>query len=211
MSAGRVRTGAGEIVVMRFPLGRAPPAAERAMSCAAREFVFVRGGAGCRPRARDRLEQGARVELARVSEHLGDGPRLDDAAVLEHRDGVGDLPHEGKVVGDEEIGESELLLQLEQHLEDARLHGDIQRRCRLVEHDHIGLQHECAGDRDPLALAAGQDLTGAAGDPVATVTDDRVTGRAIDPEAGAASAIAWAEIEVELAEHGTVEVLDRIE
>ena len=54
-------------------------------------------------------------------------------------------------------------------------------------------------------------LTGAAGDPVATVTDDRVTGRALDTEAGAASAIAWAEIEVELAEHGTVEVLDRIE
>ena len=109
-----------------------------------------------RPRARDRLEQGARVELARVSEHLGDGPRLDDAAVLEHRDGVGDLPHEGQVVRDEEIGESELLLQLEQHLEDPRLHGDIQRRCRLVEHDHVGLQHERAGDRDPLALAAGQ-------------------------------------------------------
>ena len=54
-------------------------------------------------------------------------------------------------------------------------------------------------------------LTGAAGDSVATVTDDRVTGRTLDTHAGTTSATTWAEIEVELAEHGTVEVLDRIE
>jgi len=51
-------------------------------------------------------------------------------------------------------------------------------------------------------------LTDADGNAVATITDDRVTGRTLGSETGAVS---WAEIEVELAEHGTPEVLDRIE
>ena len=57
-----------------------------------------------------RAGRGCRARAGRASTWR-DGPRLDDAAVLEHRDGVGDLPHEGQVVRDEEIGESELLLQ----------------------------------------------------------------------------------------------------
>ena len=43
---------------------------------------------------------------------------------------------------------------------------------------------------------------------LATVTDDRVTGHTL---AAPTTVTRWAEIEVELAEHGTVEVLDRIE
>jgi CHAD domain-containing protein len=43
---------------------------------------------------------------------------------------------------------------------------------------------------------------------VATVTDDRVTGRTLGAETGSTS---WAEIEVELAGQGTLDVLDRIE
>jgi CHAD domain-containing protein len=46
------------------------------------------------------------------------------------------------------------------------------------------------------------------GHPLATVTDDRVTGQAL---AAPTSVTRWEEIEVELAEHGTAEVLDRIE
>jgi len=51
-------------------------------------------------------------------------------------------------------------------------------------------------------------LTDAEGNAVATVTDDRVTGRTLGAETGSTS---WAEIEVELAGHGTPDVLDRIE
>ena len=46
------------------------------------------------------------------------------------------------------------------------------------------------------------------GHPLATVTDDRVTGQTL---AAPTSVTRWEEIEVELAEHGTAEVLDRIE
>jgi CHAD domain-containing protein len=51
-------------------------------------------------------------------------------------------------------------------------------------------------------------LTDVAGHPVATVTDDRVAGHTLGTQT---SVKAWAEIEVELSEHGTDEVLDRIE
>jgi CHAD domain-containing protein len=51
-------------------------------------------------------------------------------------------------------------------------------------------------------------LTDAAGHALATVTDDRVTGQTLGAETGATS---WAEIEVELAEHGTAEVLERVD
>ncbi|HZG91390.1 MAG TPA: CYTH and CHAD domain-containing protein, partial [Pseudonocardia sp.] len=57
-------------------------------------------------------------------------------------------------------------------------------------------------------------LVDAGGRAVATVTDDRVTGRVLDAEADGRTepdAQQWAEIEVELAEHGTPDVLDRIE
>jgi inorganic triphosphatase YgiF len=46
------------------------------------------------------------------------------------------------------------------------------------------------------------------GRPLATVTDDRVTGQTL---AAPTSVTRWEEIEVDLAEHGTPEVLDRIE
>jgi CHAD domain-containing protein len=62
-------------------------------------------------------------------------------------------------------------------------------------------------------------LTDAGGLAVATVTDDRVTGRRLAEGAGRDDAgtgvgigtRCWAEVEVELAEHGTAEVLERIE
>jgi CHAD domain-containing protein len=55
-------------------------------------------------------------------------------------------------------------------------------------------------------------LADADGHAVATVTDDRVTARNLESEGGVrADLLQWAEIEVELAERGTPDVLDRIE
>jgi CHAD domain-containing protein len=59
-------------------------------------------------------------------------------------------------------------------------------------------------------------LADAEGHAVATVTDDRVTARTLEGADGAGTGVdtdprEWAEIEVELAERGTPEVLDRIE
>jgi hypothetical protein len=59
-------------------------------------------------------------------------------------------------VADEEIGKLVPLLQVAQQVDDLGLHAHVERRGRLVEHDQARLQDEGAGDRDALALAAGE-------------------------------------------------------
>ena len=49
-----------------------------------------------------------------------------------------------------------LFLELAQQVDDLRLHRHVERRGRLVEHHEAGLQDHGPGDRDALALAAGE-------------------------------------------------------
>ena len=59
-----------------------------------------------------------------------------------------------RVVGDEEIGQAELLLQVLQQVDHLGLDRHVERRHRLVADDQLGLDGERAGDADALALAA---------------------------------------------------------
>ena len=61
-----------------------------------------------------------------------------------------------KIVGDEQVGEAELLLQVLQQVDHLRLDRHVERRHRLVADDQLGLDGERAGDADALALAAGE-------------------------------------------------------
>ena len=61
-----------------------------------------------------------------------------------------------EIVADEEIGEAELLLQVDQQVEHLRLHRDVERRDRLVGDDQLGIDRERPGDAEALALAAGE-------------------------------------------------------
>ena len=65
-------------------------------------------------------------------------------------------------MGDEEIGQAELLLQVLQQVDHLRLDRDVERRDRLVADDQLGLDRERAGDADALALAAGEFVREAA-------------------------------------------------
>ena len=49
-----------------------------------------------------------------------------------------------------------LLAQAVEHVEDARADRDVEHRDRLVGDEHLGLEDERRGDRDPLTLAARQ-------------------------------------------------------
>ena len=62
---------------------------------------------------------------------------------------------DGDVVGNEEIGEAELALQIAEQVDDLRLHRDVERRNRLVADDEPGIERQCAGDADALALNPG--------------------------------------------------------
>jgi len=82
------------------------------------------------------------------------GAALADLARAHDDDVVGDVPHHGEVVSDEEIGAARFPPQLLEEGEDARLHRNVERRRRFVEDDEGGLGREGAGEGDALLLAA---------------------------------------------------------
>ena len=64
--------------------------------------------------------------------------------------------HHGQVVGDEQIRQVQLVLQVHQQVNDLRLDRHVERRHRLVADDELWIERERARDTDALALAAGE-------------------------------------------------------
>ncbi len=85
---------------------------------------------------------------------------------------VGEVPHDRQVVGDEQVGHAELVLQVLEQVDHLRLHRHVERRHRLVADDDLRLQGQRPGDADALALAAGElvrvavDVVGVEADPL---------------------------------------------
>jgi serine kinase of HPr protein (carbohydrate metabolism regulator) len=52
-------------------------------------------------------------------------------------DAVGDVPHHRQVVGHEDVGEPELVLDVLQQVDDLRLDRDVERGHRLVADDEL--------------------------------------------------------------------------
>ena len=81
---------------------------------------------------------------------------LDDPAEIHHGDPVRDVLHDREVVGDEQVGEPKLALQVLQQVDDLRLDRHVERRDRLVEDQQAGLERQRACDADALLLPAGE-------------------------------------------------------
>ena len=77
--------------------------------------------------------------------------QLDEPPEIHHADAVGDVRDHREVVGDEEVGEAELALQVLHQVQDLRLHRDVERRGRLVADQEIRIARQararsrCAG------------------------------------------------------------------
>ena len=112
---------------------------------------FSRGsGIGIAP------EQRLGVGVDRLGvERLG-GRDLHQLAQVHDRDPVGDVADHAEVVGHEQVGQLELVLQVVEQVHDLRLDRDVERGHRLVQHDHPRLERQSARDADALALAAGE-------------------------------------------------------
>ena len=66
------------------------------------------------------------------------------------------MPDHIEVVGDEQVRQAEVALQILQQIEDLRLDGHVERRHGLVADDEARLERERARDPDALSLAAGE-------------------------------------------------------
>src|SRR5439155_6330732 len=105
-------------------------------------------GQGREQRLRVRVQRGVVERLA-----VGD---LDDLAEVHDGHAVGDVAHDRKVVGDEQVRETKLRLEIFQQVDDLRLDRDVEGRDRLVADDERGLDGERARDAHALTLSAGE-------------------------------------------------------
>ncbi len=111
----------------------------------------------CGPMAgRNAGQQPARVGMQRRGENIVHRSGLDDLARIHHRDPVGDVCHDAKVMGDQHQRHAEFTLQILEQRHDLRLDHDVERGRGLVGDDQRRLAHQRHGDHHALAQAAGE-------------------------------------------------------
>jgi hypothetical protein len=101
-------------------------------------------------------EERAGVGVLRTREDLGRRTRLDDQALLHHRNAVGDPAHDVEVVGDEQHRHAALALDVGEQGQDLGLDRHVERGRWLVGDQDVRVVGECHGDHHALALAAGE-------------------------------------------------------
>ena len=89
-----------------------------------------------------------------LAEQLAPVGQLGDPAEVHDRDPVADVLDDAHVVGDEDVGQAELALELLEQVQDLRLDRHVERGHRLVADDEVRLEDERPGDADALPLAA---------------------------------------------------------
>ena len=122
---------AGAEPAARRRVGRAGHVAGRARSACAGPLL---AGSGSGTADSSAWVYGCDGALVDSSSRVAD---LDDLAQVHHRDPVGDVPDHRQVVGDEQVGQPELVLQVLEQVDHAGLDRHVQRRHRLVEHEQL--------------------------------------------------------------------------
>ncbi len=100
------------------------------------------------------VEQLARVGIDRRVEDLVEIAALDDQAVVHDQHPVGDLGDDAEVVGDQDRRQAAFAVEPLEQGEDLGLHGDVERRRRLVGDQDLGLERQRHRDHRPLAHPA---------------------------------------------------------
>ena len=83
-------------------------------------------------------------------------PELHDPAEVHHGDPVAEVAHDAEVVRDEQVARAVAGLEVGEHVEDRRLHRDVEGARRLVADDDARVAGEGAGDGDALLEATRQ-------------------------------------------------------
>ncbi len=102
------------------------------------------------------VDQQPGVGMLRLGEELCGGGGFNDFALFHHRHAIGDLAHDGEIVGDEEDGHAALGLQFFQQRQDLALQGDIEGGGGFVGDQQGGVVGDGHADHHPLALATGK-------------------------------------------------------
>ena len=110
-------------------------------------------------------EQGLGVGVGRVAVQIRLHPLLDDLPQIHHGHAVRDVTDHGEIVGDEDVGQVELVLDVLEQIDHLGLHRHIEGGHRLVTDDDARVEGQGPGHPDPLPLPA-RELVGVAVDVV---------------------------------------------
>src|SRR5438093_11087851 len=88
--------------------------------------------------------------MERIGEDVLGGTGLDDFPDVHDRHAMGNVPTDREVVGDEEVRQVKLLLEVLEQVQDLRLDGHVKSAGGLVEDDETRIQRE--GPRNPDSL-----------------------------------------------------------
>ena len=102
------------------------------------------------------------VGMNRLVHDLSGRPHLHDPAPVHHSNPVAQVRYQVEIVGNEQVGQRQLLFEVQQQVDDLRLDRDIQVGHRLVEHQELRIHGQGPGHHDALLLAAGE-LVGESG------------------------------------------------
>ena len=103
-----------------------------------------------------RPQQAVRVRVRGRAEHRGGRADLGDPAGVQHGDAVGDLRGDAEVVGDQHDAAADLVAQPLQQAQHLGLHGDVERRRRLVGDDQLRVARDRDRDHHALPQSAGE-------------------------------------------------------
>src|SRR5438445_8306075 len=101
--------------------------------------------------ARDRVEQQARIRVARCCKEPLGSSDFDEPPEIHDTDAVRHLIDDREIMRDEQIGQTELALQILHQVEDLRLDRDVEGRSRFVADEEFRVRGKGARDRDALA------------------------------------------------------------
>ena len=81
---------------------------------------------------------------------------LNNMPKIHNTNTIGNMFYHGKVMGDEEVGQTQLFLKLDQQIDNLRLNGNIQCRYRLITDNKFRIYSQSSRNTDTLPLSAGK-------------------------------------------------------
>lgn len=102
------------------------------------------------------IQQTLGIGVERILEQILGLGIFHTLAQIHDHDLVADVLDHAQIVGDKDIGQLFLILQIHQQIQDLCLNGNVQCRDRLVADDELRVHGQCAANADALAAAAVQ-------------------------------------------------------
>ena len=94
--------------------------------------------------------------MQRFSVERRAGGQFHELPEVHNRDAIRDVPDHAEVVGDEQIGEAVLLLEVFEQIDDLRLNGHVQGGNGFVTDNELRIERKRPCNADALPLASGE-------------------------------------------------------